>query len=77
MTSHVFYQTGDADVPDSICDRNGEVVLSLCRVCGGAEGSLPTDCPGTFMTEDQQDHVYAGAIDFVGSTWVKREGAAA
>ncbi|WP_156799808.1 hypothetical protein [Novosphingobium resinovorum] len=39
--------------------------LFVCTRCGGAEGSLPTDCPGERMTEQQHDDVYAGHIDFV------------
>lgn len=38
--SHVFYKTGDTDVPETITDRNGEVVLQQCRLCGKAEGEL-------------------------------------
>ncbi|WVR18155.1 hypothetical protein JXVLWARM_CDS_0104 [Burkholderia phage Bm1] len=38
--------------------------LFLCTVCGGAEGSLPTKCPGYRMTIDQQDEVYAGRLNF-------------
>lgn len=45
---HNLYRTGDADKPDQICDRNGEVVLACCRVCGLAEIELDQmpDCPG-------------------------------
>ena len=35
-----FYKTGDQDAPKSILDRNGEVVLSMCKVCGKAEGEI-------------------------------------
>lgn len=38
--------------------------LSSCTICNGAEGSLPTDCPGVAMTHDQQDQVYSGEIDY-------------
>lgn len=37
---HVLYETGDKDAPDVIKDRNGEVVLSLCRNCGRGEAEL-------------------------------------
>lgn len=39
-------------------------VLFLCRVCLGAEASLPTDCPGVQMTQQQDDMVLAGELDF-------------
>jgi hypothetical protein len=35
-----------------------------CTVCGGFEGSLPTDCPGMRMTDEERDQVYAGHIDY-------------
>lgn len=37
---HVLYQDGDDDIPDSITDSNGEVVLGLCKLCGAAEREL-------------------------------------
>ena len=45
-SGHVLYQTQDADVPDVICDNNGEVVLALCRVCNQGEADLQPTCPG-------------------------------
>lgn len=44
--------------------------LAYCLVCTGAEASLPKDCPGYKMTEDQGRRVQYGWIDFVGRTWV-------
>jgi hypothetical protein len=44
--------------------------LAECRVCGGAEGSLPTECPGQEMDAQQNDDVYAGRLDFIGGYWV-------
>ncbi len=38
--------------------------LFLCSVCGGAEGSLPTDCPGVKMSADQEEKVYGGSLDY-------------
>lgn len=38
--------------------------LYACERCGGAEGTLPRDCPGERMSEDQQRDVYEGRIDF-------------
>jgi hypothetical protein len=45
--------------------------LSYCKVCGGGESSLPKECPGTRMTEEQERRVYAGEIDFRGGQWVE------
>ena len=49
-----------------ICDGG----LMSCTVCNGGEGSLPTDCPGTPMTADQQDAVLCHQVDFVDGAWV-------
>lgn len=43
---HVLYETSDEDAPESIKDRNGEVVLDMCRVCGKAEAELNRACGG-------------------------------
>lgn len=41
---HELYKTGDKDAPDPIKDRNGEVVLGLCRRCGKGEIELSEPC---------------------------------
>lgn len=63
---HVLYKNGDTDLPDNILDRNGELALHMCRVCGLAESELdnyPT-CPGLkFLKEFQflKEFLDAGA----------------
>jgi len=47
--SHDLYKTGEA-APDGVLDRNGEVVLALCKKCGLAENELTEFCKG----EDRQ-----------------------
>ena len=64
MNIHALYETGDADAPDDILDMNGEVVLALCRNCGGAECSLPTNCPGRKLTPEEEDDICNGKLDF-------------
>lgn len=44
MKEHRLYKMSDADAPDSIKDRNGEVVLDLCRDCGAGESQLSEVC---------------------------------
>lgn len=51
---------GLGDVPDA-CTA---CVLSLCTVCGGAEASLPTDCPGRRMTTTELDEVQEQLLDY-------------
>lgn len=43
--------------------------LCHCKVCNGAEGSLPTDCPGECMPADIEDRVYKGHLDFRNGRW--------
>lgn len=38
--THVPYTTQDTDRPNVVCDRNGEVVLAMCKLCGKAEEEL-------------------------------------
>ena len=50
MREHVLYETKDKDAPDVIRDRNGEVVLGLCKVCGRAEVELDEPCTDERVT---------------------------
>jgi len=44
---HVLYKDGDLDVPNQICDWNGEIVLAMCRNCKKAEIELDDkECHG-------------------------------
>jgi hypothetical protein len=40
MKHHILYKTGDLDAPEVIKDGNGEVVLSLCKICYKGEADL-------------------------------------
>lgn len=42
--THQLYKTGDADAPMAIKDRNGEVTLDCCRICGKGEIELTEPC---------------------------------
>lgn len=46
--------------------------LADCVVCGGAEASLPTECPGSQMHSAVADQVQSGAFDFVDGRWVHK-----
>lgn len=60
----------DCDCGDTghcnICDGG----LALCKVCGGAEASLPTECPGRRMTEQEELDVQTGCLNYVNGHWV-------
>lgn len=51
-TQHDLYKDGDPDAPDSIKDRNGEVVLGLCKACGRGEIELSEPCAPRQGKED-------------------------
>lgn len=69
MVAHVLYQCPpDCERPRCPIHEGG---LASCTVCGGAEGSLPKDCPGVSMTPEQEDAVYDGNLDFVNGVWVE------
>jgi hypothetical protein len=46
--------------------------LISCTVCNGAEGSLPTECPGSPMGSELEAAVYAGKRDYINGQWVNR-----
>ncbi len=50
----------------NICDGG----LALCVVCGGAEGSMPTDCPGVALAGSTLEAIYAGTTDFRDGEWI-------
>jgi hypothetical protein len=37
---HILWKTGDEGVPSNILDRNNEVVLASCKLCGLGESQL-------------------------------------
>lgn len=52
--------------------------LASCDNCGGAEGSMPTDCPQRLMTQEEWEAVYRGELDYrlrLGgwTTWSKQK----
>jgi hypothetical protein len=69
MTSHIRA----THPPDLDCGPYGCNVCNLfiCSVCGGAEGSLASECPGVQLTTEQQDEIYAGTLDFKNGEWVR------
>jgi len=44
--------------------------LFMCLLCGGTEASLPTDCPGEALTNEQAEGILNGRLDFRGGHWV-------
>lgn len=48
---HILYETEDGDAPKCILDKDGEVVLSMCRVCWKGEVELSEPCDGSEHTK--------------------------
>lgn len=46
--------------------------LFYCTVCQGAEGSLPSECPGKPISEENQQLIYQGTLDFQDGSWINR-----
>ena len=72
MTKHTWYVcSGGHEYPGNcmFCDGG----LGSCTVCKGIEGTLPTECPGIPMTEDQQEQVYKGPLDFRNGKWCPKK----
>lgn len=66
--NHTLIKHTDCQVNNCIyCDGG----LSYCTVCTGAEGSLPTECPGRKLTDDEESLVASGVKDYVNGKWVK------
>jgi len=61
---HDLWKDGDDDIPKAITDNNGAVVLGLCKVCGGGECELATNCPGRPLKHGEGDLICAGELDF-------------
>jgi hypothetical protein len=44
LDAHDLYKDGDPKIPKQVLDRNGQVVLGLCKRCGKAECELDQPC---------------------------------
>lgn len=73
MTEHIYYDANnknDIEFKSDWFQTNiVEGGLSLCKVCGGLEGGLTTECPGKSISNVVQDDVYFGNIDFIYGEW--------
>lgn len=70
MLKHLLYTHADlgGEPEDSALRRYVDGGLGICKVCGLAEGSLTTECPGEPSGEKGED-VYAGKLDYVDGSW--------
>lgn len=58
--------------------RHQQIAISrlyVCTVCGGGEGTLTTDCPGTRITNDRLQEVFETNLDYTDARgWHLAEG---
>jgi hypothetical protein len=74
MPKHIYFESKDISPDDHWGQLNiVDGGLALCKVCGGLEGGLPTDCPGEKMSWDSSQEVYEGKKDFLDKQgWVQQ-----
>lgn len=46
------------------CGECEHCCLAVCSVCGGAEGTLTTDCPGVKVSGERHEEVYETNLDY-------------
>jgi len=47
--------------------------LKYCIICKGAESSLTTECCERKLTEKEDQDISHGRLDFINSSWIKKE----
>jgi len=69
---HIYERCTQADMgtcsgcrPDSGMDCRYDC-LSVCKVCGGMEGSLLPECPGRWLTREEDEMNYRHYCDGTG-----------
>lgn len=71
---HIFYSESDFPTPESRDTQHYRHVveggLAVCKLCGGAEGSLTTDCPGIKVPYYVGQAVYHKELDFRDGIWM-------
>lgn len=66
---HVFYTAADVGCNEALYRQVVEGGLAICKVCGGAEGSLTTSCCEKELSSTQQELVMSGLLDFQRGKW--------
>lgn len=68
---HILLTAADISPDDEWGQRNiVDGGLAVCKVCGGSEGSLTTECLGVKVTYEQDRAVYRGLMDFAEGRWL-------
>lgn len=46
--------------------------LYECEICKCAEGAIPSECPGTPVSVEDQNLIYTGKLHFVNGEWIRK-----
>ena len=65
MIEHIYHKCNEENC--SLCDTG----LLICDVCGCAEGTLASECPGTLVPNSVQESIYNGTKEFINGRWVE------
>jgi len=66
MREHKYFECKCGKSTCSYCSGG----LALCVVCGGAEGTLTTECCGRKITPEEEDRIYHKRnLDFRDGKW--------
>jgi len=69
MAAHIYATAEDCAKKEC----NGCMIchggLALCKVCGGVEGALTTDCCGYMLDDTVLAKIYKGELDFRNYSW--------
>ena len=65
---HTWKTCNCDNVACPICDGG----LAICTVCGGAEGTLTSDCCGFKLDESVLQAVYHGGLNYRDGKWYVR-----
>lgn len=67
MRKHKYFECKCGKLGCQFCSGG----LAFCTVCGGAEGTLTTECCGRKITKEEEDRIYKqGDLDFRDGKWI-------
>ncbi len=69
-SGHVLFTEAECEEGSPLHYYVVKCELDICKICGGAEATLTTECPGREMTEVEMDYVFNDAADFINNGWV-------
>ena len=71
-SSHIPNKPGvlPSSAPPKHSFHKREDGLLHCYVCGGAEVTLPKECPGQKMTDKEAELVGSGKLNYINGKWI-------